>query len=340
MRIRPASSAAGSRTLAGPAWRTMLCASTCALLILSWTALAAAAPADADPLQEGTSFAIRPGGSGSTSATDASPTIRAAAERLWQPAVARGLPEAPRAVPGSLLDRSQDAFPVPVRPGTTPEPGAREPAQRSERPRRVSNGTGFYVNTTGHIVTNHHVVARCRQLARGDGTALEPVVVDTDNDLAVLKGPPVADAVRLRVAPEATQGEPVLTYGYPLQGVLSSAGQLGAGMVSALSGLRDHPGQLQIDVPVQPGNSGGPLLDRRGLLVGVVVAKLNALRVAQMTGDIPQNINFAIKLAPLKTLLERNGIPYEGGGAHERTLDNEEIAEHARAFTTPVFCAR
>ncbi len=294
---------AGGRSLTGAAWRIALYASACALLAALW-----------------------------------SPPVLAG--DLWSPLAAQGLPEAPRAVPGSLLDRDTGTMPVPVRPGTAPEAGARDPARQPEARRRVSNGSGFYVNTAGYIITNHHVVARCRQLARGDGTTLELVAVDTGHDLAVLKGPPVASAVRLRVAPEAMQGEPVLTYGYPLQGVLSSAGQLGAGMVSALSGLRDHPGQLQIDVPVQPGNSGGPLLDQRGLLVGVVVAKLNALRVAQMTGDIPQNINFAIKLAPLKALLDRSKVTYEGGSAHDRTLENEEIAERARAFTTPVFCAR
>src|SRR5690606_25701803 len=135
-------------------------------------------------------------------------------------------------------------------------------------------------------------------------------------------------------------GEAVLTYGYPLQGVLSSSGQLNAGMVSAVGGLGNDPGQLQIDVPLQAGNSGGPLLDRRGLVVGVVVAKLDALHVAQMTGDIPQNINFAVKLGPLKALLDANGVEYVGGSAHDAPLENQDIAVQARAFTTPVFCGR
>lgn len=192
----------------------------------------------------------------------------------------------------------------------------------------------------GHLVTNHHVVDGCRQVARGDGVALEIVAIDRTNDLALLKGPPVVDAALLRVSPAAMQGEDVLTYGYPLHGVLSSSGQLGAGMVSALAGLRDHPGHLQIDVPVQPGNSGGPLLDRQGQVVGVVVAKLNALRVAQMTGDIPQNINFAVKLGPVRALLDANAVQYAAGADRSRPLTNQQIAALARAFTTPVFCAR
>ncbi len=253
-------------------------------------------------------------------------------------ATARGLPDAPTPVPGSLLDRGNGSLPTPAPSprSTPPGTGTAKPARRMH----VSSGSGFYVASDGYLVTNQHVVDGCTRLARGDGTPLELVAVDEKNDLALLKGPPVSDAARLRVAPDAMQGEPVLTYGYPLQGVLSSSGQLGAGMVSALAGLRDRPGHLQIDVPVQPGNSGGPLLDRRGLVVGVVVAKLNALRVAQMTGDIPQNINFAVKLAPLKALLDGNGVRYVGGSAHDAPLQNEEIALRARSFTTPVFCGR
>ncbi len=254
------------------------------------------------------------------------------------PAAAQGLPSAPTPVPGSLLDRGGHGLPAPA-PSPRSARADNDPGQATKR-MRVSSGSGFYVTGDGYLVTNHHVVEGCSRLARGDGTPLELVAADAKNDLALLKGPPVADAARLRVAPDAMQGEPVLTYGFPLQGVLSSSGQLGAGMVSALAGLRDQPGHLQIDVPVQPGNSGGPLLDRRGLVVGVVVAKLNALRVAQMTGDIPQNINFAVKLAPLKALLDANGVQYTGGSTHAAQLENEEIAVRARSFTTPVFCGR
>lgn len=256
-------------------------------------------------------------------------TLAAAFACCALPAQGQGgtaLPAAPQPVPGSLLDRGASA--------------ARGAAPAAPAQRRVSSGSGFYVTVDGHLVTNHHVIDGCKRIARGDGAALVLLASDPNNDLALLHGTPVADAALLRAAPDARQGEDVLTYGFPLQGMLSSSGQLGAGMVSALAGLRDNPGQLQIDVPVQPGSSGGPLLDRRGQVVGVVVAKLNALRVAQMTGDIPQNINFAIKLAPLKALLDAHGVRYATGRADARTLSNLEVADTARAFTTPVFCQR
>lgn len=265
--------------------------------------------------------------------------LLAVAPNVPRPALAQGLPDAPTPVPGSLLDRGGNTLPVPPPSRRSVSPRDR-PDQAPGKRMRVSSGSGFYVTNDGHLVTNHHVVDDCARIARGDGTPLELVAADEKNDLALLKGPSVVDFAQLRVAPDAMQGEPVLIYGYPLQGVLSSTGQLGAGMVSALAGLRDHPGHLQIDVPVQPGNSGGPLLDRRGLVVGIVVAKLNALRVAQMTGDIPQNINFAVKLGPLKALLDANGVQYTGGSAHEAPLETQDIAARARSFTTPVFCGR
>lgn len=253
------------------------------------------------------------------------------------------LPPVPIPVPGSLLDRPRGPSPLPT-PGTdgasAPGGAARGAPGSAPATRRVSSGTGFYVTVDGHLITNHHVIAGCKVLARGDGATLTVVATDAANDLALLKGPAVTLAAALRTAGDARQGEDVLTYGFPLQGMLSSAGQLGAGMVSALAGLRDNAAQLQIDVPVQPGNSGGPLLDRRGRVIGVVVAKLNALRVAQITGDIPQNINFAIKLAPVKALLDAHGVHYQAGGDAARALSNFEIADLARGFTTPVFCQR
>lgn len=253
------------------------------------------------------------------------------------------LPPPPIPVPGSLLDRPHGASPLPAphADGAAPADGsARSTPGPGRTARRVSSGTGFYVTVDGHLVTNHHVIAPCKAIARGDGATLAVLATDTASDLALLKGPPVTMAATLRTAGGARQGEDVLTYGFPLQGMLSSTGQLGAGMVTALAGLRDNPAQLQIDVPVQPGNSGGPLLDRRGQVIGVVVAKLNALRVAQITGDIPQNINFAIKLAPVKALLEAHGVHYQAGGDGARALSNFEIADLARSYTTAVLCRR
>ena len=108
-----------------------------------------------------------------------------------------------------------------------------------------------------------------------------------------------------------------MTYGFPLTGLLSSGPTLTTGDVSALTGLRDNPNHFTITAPVQPGNSGGPLLDAQAHVIGVVVAKLNAARIAQMTGgDIPQNVNFAIKGSEALAFLAANGVQPRAGAEH------------------------
>ncbi len=243
--------------------------------------------------------------------------------------------DAPRAAERSLTEPAPVAPPVSVRPPLS-ETAPPRPAARG----RFSAGSGFFVSREGHLVTNDHVVRDCRVVRLPDGQTVDVVGRDTRADLALLRARPVTQIARLRQDNRIRQGEDVLTYGYPLHGVLSSSGQLGAGMVTALSGLRDNALQLQIDVPVQSGNSGGPLIDQRGQVVGVVVSKLNALRVAQITGDIPQNVNFAVRLEPLRALLERHGVPLEAPPVRASAKDRQSIAEEARAFTTAVICER
>jgi len=95
-----------------------------------------------------------------------------------------------------------------------------------------------------------------------------------------------------------TSGDQVVAIGYPLHGLLTSDLTVTTGIISSLAGLHNDTRFLQISAPVQPGNSGGPLHDSSGNIVGVVSAKLDALRIVKATGDIPQNINFASRPAP------------------------------------------
>jgi hypothetical protein len=128
----------------------------------------------------------------------------------------------------------------------------------------------------------------------------------------------------------------VVTYGFPLSGLLSSGPTLTTGDVSALAGLRDNPMHFQISAPVQPGNSGGPLLDAQAHVIGVVVSKLNAARIAEMTGgDIPQNVNFAIKGTEALAFLTANGVQprlESSTGAERRPAQIGEVANPATLF--------
>ena len=110
-----------------------------------------------------------------------------------------------------------------------------------------------------------------------------------------------------------------------------------SGNVSALAGLGDDAKRLQITAPVQRGNSGGPLLDGAGNVIGVVVSKLDAVRAAKLTGDIPQNVNFAIKGALVRGFLDIHGVAYRRRPSDAK-LAPERLAELARGFTVAVHC--
>jgi uncharacterized protein len=173
----------------------------------------------------------------------------------------------------------------------------------SERPKQASgaklasNGTGFVVSRQGHVLTNHHVIEGCSSVhARVDGFNKKIAVVgmDAENDLAVLKLPsPLPSVAHFREGRTIRPGDGVVVIGFPLAGLLASEAQVTTGTVSALAGIGNNTRFVQITAPVQPGNSGGPLLDQSGNIAGMVVSKLNALTMAKATGDIPQNINFA-----------------------------------------------
>jgi S1-C subfamily serine protease len=91
--------------------------------------------------------------------------------------------------------------------------------------------------------------------------------------------------------------------------------------------------------PVQPGNSGGPLLDAGGNIVGVVVSKINALAVAKATGDIPQNINFAIKSSVAKNFLDASSISvFEG--SNDKIFGAADVGVVGRKISYPVRCVR
>jgi hypothetical protein len=128
-----------------------------------------------------------------------------------------------------------------------------------------------------------------------------------------------------------------MVFGFPLSGSLTSGGNFTSGLVSGLRGFRDAAGAIQITAPVQPGNSGGPVIDGSGLVVGVVQAKLDALRTAIKTGDIPQNVNFAVSLDVLAEFLAKNKVPVRDA-ASSKPLDTASVAELAQGFTYRVVC--
>src|SRR5262249_51475463 len=150
------------------------------------------------------------------------------------------------------------------------------------------------------------------KLGSGPEQQVEVAAADRQNDLALLKIAGTAPASGVfRTGKPLRQGELVVAVGFPLRGVLASDANVTSGNVSALAGIRDDIRYLQISAPIQPGNSGGPLLDEQGNVVGVIVSKLNAVAVASATGDIPQNVNFALNASVARTFLDAKQVVYE-----------------------------
>lgn len=229
-----------------------------------------------------------------------------------------------------------------IRAQAEPAPApAAQPDRQSAAAAPASSGTGFIVAQGGYIVTNHHVVAGCKSIRVLPGN-VEATVIEKDpiNDLAILK------AARSKMKPLAIRGDgsvrpgdEIVVAGFPLRFVLSGA-IVTTGSVSALSGPGNNTGQLQIAAPVQPGNSGGSVLDRHGLVVGVVQSKINALAMAKITGDIPQNINFAINAAALKSFLDAGKVPYLAASRRKAPMGNSAVADLAKQSTLAVECHR
>jgi S1-C subfamily serine protease len=205
----------------------------------------------------------------------------------------------------------------------------------------LRTGSGFAVSRATHIVTNAHVVNACKSLRVLSGvqqSSARVLAMDTDADLAVLQSSlSVSKTLAMRSQPALRLGESVIAFGFPLTGALSQGGNLTTGNVSALAGLRDDPRYLQITAPVQPGNSGGPLLDAGGNVIGVITAKLDALAIAKRTGDVPQNVNFAVKADVLEAFLQAHKIPYDVA-VTDAQLAVADVAEVAKQSSVRIEC--
>jgi S1-C subfamily serine protease len=197
------------------------------------------------------------------------------------------------------------------------------------------------VSAEGYFVTNHHVVENALEIRARSPTQdypLRHVFSDPLNDLALLKATqPCSRVAVFRAGAQVQPGESVVVIGYPLNGFLGSSPQVTTGNVSSLIGIGDDTRGLQFTAPVQKGNSGGPLLDADGTVVGVVSAKLDVARIHALTGDVPQNVNFAIKSTVVRSFLEAIGVGYISRPTGS-VRPPPEIAAEAQSFVVRIDC--
>jgi Trypsin-like peptidase domain len=204
-----------------------------------------------------------------------------------------------------------------------------------------STGTGFVVGAQGQVLTNSHVVGNCDsvQVNRHGQIAKASIIAqDRVNDLAILRFDGVAPVgPSIRANPPVRIGEQVVAFGFPLRGTLAADGTLTTGNISALAGLANDIRLLQISAPVQPGNSGSALLDLSGNVIGIVSSKLDALKQLLSSGDVPQNVNFAIKATIIQAFLDAHGVAYKTSASSSR-LEIVDIAEQSRSYTVLIEC--
>ena len=171
-------------------------------------------------------------------------------------------------------------------------------------------GTGFIFSKENYIITNYHVVKNSGSILakfiNGETVKAKVVAKDIRGDIAILKltdVPPFSVAqIKLGDSSQARIGEKVFTIGYPASNLMGERPKYSEGVINAMTGLKDDPAFFQVSLPIQPGNSGGPLFNERGEVIGITTASLSKLAIDAI-GAIPQNVNYAIKSSFIKNLL-------------------------------------
>ncbi len=171
-----------------------------------------------------------------------------------------------------------------------------------------ASGSGSFISADGFVLTAAHVVKDASRIAIVTKSGQFPatlVKLDATNDVALLKCQgsgftpiPIASSTTVRVGGE------VFTLGFPNIQIQGFDPKFTKGEISSETGIQDDPRDWQVSVPIQPGNSGGPLCDENGNLVGIVLATLDPLVMAKIAGEIPQNVNYAVKSGYILPLLD------------------------------------
>ena len=240
---------------------------------------------------------------------------------------------------------------------------ARATPKKSQPPKstRPKGGSGFFISKSGQVITNAHVVNGCKRITVGDSATKQSpaqlVATDRRNDLALLtlssldmastQTKALIKKLGIKVIPLASEGllrsddtllgERVLVAGFPYGVTVSNAIKVSTGIVSSTVGMGDDTGQFQIDAAVQPGNSGGPIYDERGNIVGVVVAQLNKFIMAKATGSLPENVNFGIKASTVRQFLNAKGVPTKWS-KKSKPMSTQQLAKIAEKQTLMVMC--
>ena len=196
-----------------------------------------------------------------------------------------------------------------------------------EKEAQGGSGSGFLINNSGHVVTNYHVIGSSKKVkirTHEKNYIGKVIAIDRINDLALIKIATQKNSHLKLASNDSDRLDSIITAGFPYGDSFSSHVKSTTGIVSALVGPGNNTSQLQISASIQPGNSGGPIIDgNNGSVVGVAVAKLDTEKFIEMYRSIPENVNFAIKSSTLKRFLKSNKIEFSS--SDDSKLTNKEI---------------
>lgn len=170
-----------------------------------------------------------------------------------------------------------------------------------------ANGSGFFITEDGYLISNNHVIKKSKSIkikTKAGVFSAEVVKTDPEVDLALLKTTGKFKPLAISKQTKVQVGDAVFTIGFPNIDIQGVEPKYTDGKISSLSGFQDDPTEYQISVPVQPGNSGGALINSEGYVVGIIVSKLNDISFLKSSGSVPQNVNYAIKSSVLLDFLK------------------------------------
>ncbi len=198
-----------------------------------------------------------------------------------------------------------------------------------------SSGSGFFISNN-YLATNYHVVENC-DLLRLDEDKLELIASDRKNDIALLKSS-ISTEEFLYLSENPELGEEIYAGGFPLASSYLESFVFSKGTINSLIGLNQNVSEFQFSAPIQPGNSGGPIINSKGSAVGIIVATADEDYVKDASGSSPQLINFGIKIELLKTLLDQNDLTFSEGNFFWFEKDQKELAKLSKSVSRKINC--
>lgn len=185
--------------------------------------------------------------------------------------------------------------------------------KKPESSKGISTGTGFFISNDGYVLTNSHVIEGSSNISiilHGKSVSASLVDHDPSNDIALLKVDKVVEGLPIELKNKTKQGTAIAILGYPNIGLQGNEQKATFGYINANSGIQGDTRYFQIDSPIQPGNSGSPMVNNQGVVIGIASASLNQSAAIKATGTLAQNVNYAVKIAYALPMLINHGVDY------------------------------